>query len=113
MDELVPIPAGAYAVVFSSRRTAVDDGYEATADTMFELAAGADGFLGVESARGADGLGITVSYWTDEAAIAAWKADADHLLAQQRGRRDWYDRYEVRVCRVERTYGFGSGTIGG
>ena len=112
MDEPVPI-VSTYAVVFTSRRSAVDDGYEATADALFELAARAEGFLGVESARGADGLGITVSYWTDEAAIAAWKADADHLIAQERGRRAWYESYEVRVCRVERAYGSRSGTIAG
>src|SRR5690349_18720828 len=47
-----------YAVIFTSTRTAVDEGYGAVADRMVALAAGQPGFLGVESTRGADGLGV-------------------------------------------------------
>jgi heme-degrading monooxygenase HmoA len=91
-----------FAVIFTSRRTAVDEGYGAMADRMVELASGQPGFLGVESARGADGLGITVSYWTSEAAIAAWKANSEHRIAQIAGSRKWYGHFEVRVAKVER-----------
>jgi heme-degrading monooxygenase HmoA len=66
-----PVGPGALAVVFTSLRTAGDGGYAPTSKEMVRLAAGRDNFLGVESARGADGLGITVSYWRDEAAIQA------------------------------------------
>ena len=94
-----------YAVVFSSLRTDGDNGYAATADRMVELAAGQPGFLGVESARGEDGFGITVAYWTDEAAIAAWRHHAEHRIARERGNTDWYQHFEVRVAKVERAYG--------
>lgn len=94
-----------YAVIFSSQRTPGDDGYAAMADRMVELAALQPGFLGVESVRGADGFGITVSYWRDEAAIAAWKADVEHVAAQEQGMRRWYAHYELRVAKVERAYG--------
>lgn len=94
-----------YAVIFSSRRTATDAGYETTATRMLELAAQQDGYLGAESTRGDDGFGITVSYWRDEAAILAWKRQAEHRLAQQTGRRDWYAHYEIRIARVGRAYG--------
>ncbi len=94
-----------FAVIFTSRRTAGDRGYGAMAERMVELAARQPGFLGVESARGADGLGLTVSYWRDEAAIAAWKRDAEHLQAQRAGQETWYADYQVRVARVERAYG--------
>jgi heme-degrading monooxygenase HmoA len=94
-----------YAVIFSSWRSAGDQGYEQTAARMVQLAAQQAGFLGVESARGADGFGITVSYWTSEDAIAAWRRDAEHRIAQERGRVDWYAHYEVRVARVERAWG--------
>ena len=40
-------------------------------DRMVELATGQPGFLGVESARGPDGIGITVSYWSSLEAIAS------------------------------------------
>ncbi|PWK44755.1 antibiotic biosynthesis monooxygenase [Pseudomonas sp. OV226] len=62
-----------YAVIFTSRRTEGDHGYAEAAERMVELAREQPGFLGVESARGEDGLGITVSYWASEAAILAWK----------------------------------------
>jgi heme-degrading monooxygenase HmoA len=94
-----------YAVIFTSRRTAGDRGYGAMAGRMVALAAGQPGFLGVESARGADGLGITVSYWRDEASIAAWKRHTEHQQAQRVGQQTWYADYHVRVARVERAYG--------
>jgi heme-degrading monooxygenase HmoA len=94
-----------YAVIFSSRRGADDQGYEQTAARMVELAAEQPGFLGAESARGADGFGITVSYWASEAAIAAWRAQAEHRVAQESGWARWYEHYEIRVARVERAHG--------
>jgi heme-degrading monooxygenase HmoA len=91
-----------YAVIFSSRRTAVDDGYGLMADRMVELAARQPGFLGVETTRGADGFGITVSYWSSLEAVAAWKAHGEHRVAQAAGRSKWYSHFELRVARVER-----------
>ena len=91
-----------HAVIFSSRRTSGDNGYGVMAERMLALARAQPGFLGVESVRDASGLGITVSYWRDEAAIAAWQAHAEHLVAQARGRREWYEAFELRVARVER-----------
>lgn len=93
-----------YAVIFTSLRTDVEEGYDATADRMVELAAAQPGFLGVESAR--SGLGITVSYWESLEAIREWKRNSEHLLAQQTGREQWYTAYHTRICKVERAYGF-------
>ena len=93
-----------YAVIFTSLRTPGDKGYGKMAELMETLAATQPGFLGIESAR--DGLGITVSYWESLEAIAAWKANATHLVAQQRGRDTWYEEFKVRICRVEREYSF-------
>jgi heme-degrading monooxygenase HmoA len=96
-----------FAVIFTSLRTAADSaGYAATAERMLELAAQQPGFLGVESARGDDGLGITVSYWASEDAIRAWRRHAEHAVAQQQGRGKWYEQYALRVCRVERAWTF-------
>lgn len=102
---LVKLPAApCYAVIFSSQRLPQDHGYAAMADRMLELAAQQPGFLGLESARGADGFGITVSYWKTRTAIAKWRAHAEHKLAQQHGKSLWYGGYAVRVARVERAY---------
>ena len=94
-----------YAVIFTSRRTDGDRGYGAMAERMVALASTKPGFLGVESARGADVLGLTVSYWRDEASIRAWKCDTEHLQAQNAGRQMWYADYHVRIAKVERAYG--------
>jgi heme-degrading monooxygenase HmoA len=94
-----------YAVIFTSARTEGDWGYGETAARMEDLAKGVPGYLGIESARGADGFGITVSYWASEAAISEWKAHVEHQAAQARGRREWYTRYEIRIAKVARAYG--------
>lgn len=92
-----------WAAIFSSQRTDADpSGYAATARRMEELARRRPGFLGVESARGADGFGITVSYWESLDAIAGWKADAEHQAAQKKGREVWYKSFHLRIARVER-----------
>ena len=93
-----------YAVIFSSLRQGDDHGYAATAERMVELAAQQPGFLGVESLRGPDGFGITVSYWQSEEAIKNWKRDAEHTEARERGRLEWYEHFELRIARVERAY---------
>ena len=94
-----------YAVIFSSQRTDADPlGYYEASGRMIELAAGQPGFLGVETTRGADGFGITVSYWESEAAIAAWKHNAEHTEVRKRGRLEWYEHFELRVARVERAF---------
>jgi heme-degrading monooxygenase HmoA len=95
-----------FAVIFASKRASVDaDAYAAVAEAMVERGRAQPGFLGIESARGNDGVGITISYWRDEASILAWKRDAAHGVAQQQGKERWYEHYEIRIARVERAYG--------
>jgi heme-degrading monooxygenase HmoA len=94
-----------WAVIFSTLRNAQPgDQFDETDKKMMALAAQQPGFLGVETAS--TEIGITVSYWSDEASIAAWKRDADHAFAQYEGRTRWYDAYELRVARVERGHSF-------
>jgi heme-degrading monooxygenase HmoA len=96
-----------YAVVFASIRTPADQvGYDSTADRMVELASSQPGFLGIDSTRGADGLGITVSYWSSLESIDAWREQAEHRIAQAMGREKWYEHFSLRICRVERAYEF-------
>ncbi|HEY8025561.1 MAG TPA: antibiotic biosynthesis monooxygenase [Burkholderiaceae bacterium] len=92
-----------YAVIFTSLRTEIDEGYDETSERMVELAARQPGFLGIESVR--NGVGITVSYWSDLESIKAWKAVADHREAQTKGRQKWYSAFKTRICLVERDYG--------
>ena len=103
-SSIAPTPEPPYtAVVFTSTRTAGDRGYARMSDRMDELARQQPGYLGHEAARGED-LGITVSYWQDHAAAAAWKQVAEHPVAQERGRSTWYSDYTVRIATVDRDY---------
>ena len=93
-----------YAVIFTNQLSPDDAGYAEMGDRMFEMALEQPGCFGAESTRDTSGLGITVSYWKDEASIAAWKAQAKHLVAQKMGIEQWYAHYELRVAKVERAY---------
>ena len=93
-----------YAVIFTSTRTEVEAGYAEMAIKMVELAKAQPGFIGMESARSE--IGITVSYWESLEAIKNWKANMEHLEAQQKGRTTWYKNYKVRIAKVEREYEF-------
>jgi len=94
-----------WAVIFTSRRTELDSGYAETAARMEALAANQPGYLGLEHAGDPRGA-ITVSYWQTEQDLLAWKQVVEHQEAQRRGKAEWYRQYEVRVCKVERAYGF-------
>jgi len=101
------IPPGTVAVIFMSKRSDADvEGYAAAADEMRRAAQRFPGYAGIWSARGTDGVGITVSYWANEDAARAWKADAAHAAIRERGRAQWYDWYEMAIAEVTRSYGW-------
>ncbi|WP_203294916.1 antibiotic biosynthesis monooxygenase family protein [Luteirhabdus pelagi] len=93
-----------YAIIFTSLQTKNIEGYSEMAATMEELAKQQPGYIGMDSAKSE--LGITVSYWDSLDSIKHWKAHLDHQIAQEKGRRQWYKWYNVRICKVEREYEF-------
>jgi glutathione S-transferase len=98
---------GYTAVIFTNQHSGIDpDGYEQAATRMAELAAQQPGYREIESVRGADGVGITVSYWDSDADARAWKQHAEHAAIQHTGRDRWYSWYRLRVATVEREYTF-------
>ena len=105
-------PKRYFAVIFTAQRSlSGDDIYDITVDRMVLLAQRQPGFLGVESVRGDDGIGITVSYWVDRAAITNWRQQAEHLTAQALGRQEFYDWYRIRVAEVVSERSFIAGNI--
>jgi heme-degrading monooxygenase HmoA len=105
MSRFAPLPEPPYyAVIFANQATQANDGYDEMATLMRQLAETMDGYLGIESTRDAGGFAITVSYWRDEAAIAAWRDNVKHRAAQETGKKRWYDHYVLRVAKVERGY---------
>lgn len=93
-----------YAVIFTSTLTENTEGYGEMAQKIEELAKTQSGFLGIDSAR--ETVGITVSYWESLDAIKTWKQNTEHLVAQQKGREQWYNWYNTKICKVEREYEF-------
>jgi heme-degrading monooxygenase HmoA len=98
------IDGAAYAVIFISQRREGESGYAEAAERMLALVQQQSGFVGVRSVRGADSLGITVSYWDSLESIAAWRAQAEHAATRERGRAHWYAHYELQVVKLKRAY---------
>jgi heme-degrading monooxygenase HmoA len=93
-----------YAVIFTSIRTDIDNGYADMANRMIELVMQQDGFLGFESAR--EDVGITISYWKDLDSIKKWKENTEHTIARNKGREIWYKSFKTRIAKVDNDYGF-------
>ncbi|MCH1465338.1 MAG: antibiotic biosynthesis monooxygenase [Alphaproteobacteria bacterium] len=101
-------PEEYYAVIFTTQRSDAEmELYGLTSQRMIELAQKQPGFLGLEAVREENGLGITVSYWRDRDAIAAWGAHAEHKVAQKIGRQEFYTWFQLRIAKVidERSFG--------
>ncbi len=93
-----------YAVIFTSTQTEHIEGYLEMAAKIEAIAKQQKGYIAMDSAKNV--VGITVSYWESLEAIKNWKANTEHVFAQQKGREQWYNWYNVRICKVEREYEF-------
>lgn len=102
---MATLPKGSVSVIFVAQRTADDDdGYAAAATAMAELATCQPGYLGIDSVRDTDGMGITVSYWASDADARAWRDQPDHAAIRDAGRDRWYSGYSLHVAEVTRSY---------
>ena len=89
-------------MIFTSKRTPTTTATAWSRSAWLTSARATTG-SSAQSVRG-DGVGITVSYWRDEAAILALETDTEHERPSG-GQRTWYSDYHVRVAKVERAYG--------
>jgi heme-degrading monooxygenase HmoA len=102
---MAKLPLGTISVIFVAQRTDADAaGYARAAAMMETLAVQQKGYIAMDSVRGSDGLGITVSYWTDEASAKAWRDHPEHIAARDAGRDLWYSDYSLHVAEVTRSY---------
>ena len=102
MPELAKTPKPPYyAVIFTSVRRDGENDYDEMARKMAALSAAQNGFLGMEHAM-SDGLSITVCYWESLEAIAAWRENVEHKIAQAKGYETFYETFATRICLVER-----------
>ncbi|MDN5299313.1 MAG: hypothetical protein PWP51_1866 [Clostridiales bacterium] len=90
-----------YAVIFTSKRTDGDHGYGEASENVVGIVSKFEGFLGAESVRDSNGLGITISYWESMAHIDKWRQNAVHSSAKSMGRETWYSSYRIRICEVK------------
>jgi len=98
------IEKGSIVVIFVSQRTGADaEGYKRAAAEMEAAVSGAPGYLGHDSVGSAEGAGITISYWRDEASVAEWRAHTRHSAVRQAGRDHWYHHYRLVVAKVMRS----------
>ncbi len=102
LSENAKVPPPYYAVIFVSQRTPGDNGYGDASARMVAMVKDQPGFIGMESARGADGKGITVAFFETEDAIREWGRVAEHRQVQTDGRATWYEHYEIYYSRVDR-----------
>jgi len=94
-----PVPPY-YAVIFTSILDHPNPEYTKINDSLIKEAQKLEGFLGEESAR--NEYGLSVSYWRDLDSIEKWRINADHQWAKEKGKKEFYKEYKIRIALVER-----------
>ena len=66
-----------------------------------------DGFISIERFESLTTKGkfVSISYWRDEKAVAAWRNVEGHRQAQAKGRGGIFADYRLRIASVVRDYG--------
>lgn len=69
-----------------------------------------DGFISIERFQSLTNTGkiLSLSFWRDEAAIAAWRNLPDHRRVQAAGRDHVFTDYHLRIAYVMRDYSMNS-----
>jgi heme-degrading monooxygenase HmoA len=102
---MAKLPKGNIAVIFVAQRTHADaEGYAHAAAEMNRLASLQPGYVGMDSVRGDNGLGITISYWTSDIFAKAWRDHPEHAAIREAGRDRWYSHYSLHVGEITRSY---------
>jgi heme-degrading monooxygenase HmoA len=96
-----------YAVIFevwpyAERR---EDYLAIAAELRAELEL-ADGFISIERFESLteEGKLLSLSFWRDEAAVAAWRNNSEHKKAQFLARKELFRDYRLRIAGIERDY---------
>ena len=65
-----------------------------------------DGFISVERFKSlaTEGKYVSISFWRDEEAVRRWRGHADHQRAQDRGKKEIFADFRIRVADVIRDY---------
>jgi heme-degrading monooxygenase HmoA len=99
------LPVGAYAVIFPSISSGVDEnGHEDMLAIMYENAQKVEGYLGLESAS-IGGFTLSIAYYESLEAIDTWRKNSDHIAAKNKARSTWLEDWQIRICKIENIYG--------
>ena len=81
--------------------------YLSTAAKLSPVLRASDGFVSVErfESLAQPGKFLSLSFFRDEAAVAAWRGLSEHRAAQAAGRGGLFSGYRLRVAQVLRDYG--------
>ncbi len=96
------------AVIFEAEPHAAHrDDYFRIAAELRSLLDEIDGFISIERFQSLSDENriLSLSFWHDEAAIAAWRTREAHRAAQDEGRTRIFREYRLRVARIVRDYG--------
>ncbi len=65
-----------------------------------------DGFISVERFQSltTEGKYVSISFWRNEEAVRRWRGHADHQQAQERGKKEIFADFRIRVAEVIRDY---------
>ena len=86
-------------VVFRNRlRKGVEQEYDAHAQRVYELARNMPGFVSSTDFTAEDGERLTIVEFRSAEELQAWREQADHAAAQQRGRDHYFTEYSLQVC---------------
>ena len=92
-----------FVVIFRAKATNLNDEYNKVAQRLRDLALTEFGCLEFHAVTEGE-CEIALSYWPDLETIQIWKRHSEHLIAQELGRKNWYESYSVQICEVKRQY---------
>lgn len=78
--------------------------YQHTFERMFELVSMIPGFRGIEGFTGEDGSELAVAWFDSDESIAEWNRHPEHVAAQERARREFFESYDITIADVGRQY---------
>ena len=96
-----------YVVIFEVKvKASGKDQYLEIASKLKEQLVKMDGFISIErfTSLVEEGKILSLSFWEDQNAIDNWKANIDHMSAQQKGRESLFEDYRIRVAEVVKDY---------
>ncbi len=96
--------------VFSHKmRDGVDpDVYQACDEQMWAIVSSRAeyGFVGVSEFAAPDGVKLVLALFETAEGMQAWRQDAEHVVAQQRGRDEFFEWYWALSATVDEAYEF-------